>query len=158
MSITVRHAESSDDYMFVVRTGGQLCSQSPVFQSLRFDAVEFYDFLMALQSYGCGYAAIGCHDDNPDEPIAAMIGVLEKSFIGPDTVAHDAGLFVPEENRQSGVGAALIAHFTNWAKDNGAKMISCGNSAGFDDAVYQTAMARSGYQRAGSLMYRIEGD
>lgn len=129
-----------------------LLEEGRTVQNLRFDPTICKDILTYILS-----------DEAPDSTIlaayegervlGAMVCVVSQTIFGPDKVASESGLFVYPGHRGRNIARSLLRAYVSWAKKNGAKKISVGNSTGMPDDIYVGIMESEGFSWAGSLLY-----
>lgn len=85
--------------------------------------------------------------------VGGLMALITPSFFGKDTVASELALYVSPEQRGGSAAFRLVREYVAWAKQQDAKRINAGNSAGMDDERYVSFLSRLGFKRAGSLMF-----
>jgi GNAT superfamily N-acetyltransferase len=90
--------------------------------------------------------------------IAGMLGgYLDGYFFCDVTIASDTFFYVTPALRGHGVGSALLAAFSGWARARGARRVSLAVTSGVDDEAVARRYAALGFVPAGYLYQRELG-
>lgn len=83
--------------------------------------------------------------------VGVCMGWVEKTFFGPDMVAHQHIFYVRPEARGSVYGKELMSAFEMWAKDSGAKEIWVSQATGINVERTQRFFNILGFETVGCI-------
>lgn len=146
---SIREADF-DDLAGIIELGVAMHSTCN-FAHMRFDRREFGEFLVHLISTPRHVVFVAEEDG---ALVGATLCSVFKSYMGPDLMAAEHACFVLPEHRKGSLGLRMVKQYVEWAKEQGARRITAGNSAGAPDSGYVALTERAGFERAGSLMYQ----
>lgn len=93
--------------------------------------------------------------DGKHKIVGAMLGVVNQSWFGSDSVANDLALFVDPDARCGMAAVLMIKAFIQWAKWAGAKQIRPGVTTG--DVRASVLFEKLGFTRCGAC-FVMQGD
>jgi len=88
-----------------------------------------------------------------EETLGAILCSVSPAATCPSLIANEHAFYVRPERRSLIVAQQLLKSYVEWATEQGAVRINAGNSAGAPDEGYQKLLSRSGFSKAGSIMY-----
>lgn len=146
--VTVREA-TMDDIKILITLCKEMVATSN-FEHVGFDARHFGEYCMRLIVLPEGEIFLAVQDG---EVIGALLGCTGPGITSPGPLAYDLGFYIRPGRRSLKAAHKLIDAYVNWAKSRGVLRVAMGNSAGAPDEGYCKLLSRSGFQKAGSLMY-----
>jgi N-acetylglutamate synthase-like GNAT family acetyltransferase len=82
-----------------------------------------------------------------------IVGHITTYFFSDEPAAYDLGFYIRPSRRGAILAYKLWEHFSNWAKDAGAKTLWIGVSSGIDPDRAERFFKGIGMSRAGALYY-----
>lgn len=83
-----------------------------------------------------------------------MIGVIGKTFFGDSLIADDVLIYVKKKYRCKGFAEDAVNSFVKWARDNGAKRVSLGQSTGVCGEEFKAVAKSCGFKKLGEIFAR----
>lgn len=122
------------DIPAIVTLGERMHAEAPNFQGWTFDREKVAQTVAALIN-GAGCALVAELDG---EIVGGVLGLCTEHWFSREKVASDLALFITPGRRGGALAARLVAGFTAWAREMGARQVRMGVTTG----VHPEATAR----------------
>lgn len=120
-------AANLSDLDTLVDFGKRLTKESPIFSNQGFDeqsASDLFEYL--IKKHGSIFLAL----DEYQNPVGAVIGVIETDWRTGHKLAFEQGVYVLPEYRKSNIAKLLVNTLIGWAQLKNADRIQIGTMTG----------------------------
>lgn len=120
-------AATLSDLDTLVDFGKRLTKESPIFSKQGFDELSASDlFEYLIKKHGSIFLAL----DEYQNPVGAVIGVIETDWRTGQKLAFEQGVYVLPEYRKSNIAKLLVNTLIGWAQLKNADRIQIGTMTG----------------------------
>lgn len=102
------------------------------------------------------FLAIGCVPGEGEPVCGLLIAEIGAPWYTPSRIAAEKVFYVHPAFRQGGVASALIQHYVEWARGNGAAEILIGNGLGIRADKVKALCESQGFDAIGYIFKQIQ--